>query len=197
MQFREVESVLAHLIGVFPEKRPRFQARLKQFQRLKFPEGANAGKTARADYRAEQVFKLAMALELLQVGITPERAINYAQSWWPKIRKGLIHARIRQAPTAVLFFPKDFGGLTESDDSEQVAWTSSGGALMTIDLANAQDTMETASILAHQPRTVIINLSRIWHEIMDSDVLSEEARAEMIADVDDWENNASFVDGMV
>ncbi|KHS43407.1 hypothetical protein NJ75_03716 [Novosphingobium subterraneum] len=197
MQFREVESVLAHLIGVFPDKRPRFQARLKQLQRLKFPDGVNAGKTARTDYRAEQIFKLALVLELLQAGITPERAISFVKTWWLKIRRGIVQVRNEPRPISIVFWPKDFGGLTDAGDDEKLAWTSNGCALMTLDAADERDLLETAAVLTAQPRTVIINLSRIWHEIINGGALPESGVAEINADVAAWESDPSLMEGVI
>jgi hypothetical protein len=53
-----------------------FRARLKHFQRLKFPEGVNVGKGRASKYGAGQLITLALALELAELGLTPERIVG-------------------------------------------------------------------------------------------------------------------------
>jgi hypothetical protein len=75
LSFGQVESVLAALHKIADEKRVTFQTRLKFFQRLGFPEGVNTGKGKAAGYQAHHVLNLALALELLQLGLSGERQI--------------------------------------------------------------------------------------------------------------------------
>lgn len=192
MQYRELEAVLAHLIGVFPDKRPRFQARLKQLQRMGFPEGVNAGRNAKADYRAEHLFKLAFVLELLQIGITPERSISFVRSWWDKIRRGLLSAQRTDRTIGIVFWPKDFGGLTSAenvDENDQIAWSTNASSLITISENDQQDLFETAAALVSRPRSVILNVSRIWFEIMSPGQLPADVAQEIAADVDAWNSD--------
>ena len=195
MQYRELESALAKLIGVYPDKRPRFQARLKQLQRMGFPEGVNAGKSARADYRAEQLFKLAFVLELLQIGITPERAISFVRSWWDKIRRALLLADNSAGSIGIVFMPKDFGGLTqagEAVDDEQIAWSSNGAAIISTLPGDEADLIDTAKSIAAEPRSVVLNVSRIWLEIMSEGVLPQEDADEVLADVEAWKGDTDM-----
>lgn len=167
MQFRDLEAVLAHLIGVFPAKRPRFQARLKQLQRMGFPVGINVGKAARTEYTVEHLAQLAIVLELLQTGITPERAISFVRSWWDEIRRGLIAVKALDKVVGIAFAPKDFGGLQSStsadDGDDKIAWTANGCSLIAVDFDDNNDFYSTArDLMLNSARTVILNLSSIW-----------------------------------
>lgn len=194
MQYRELEAVLAKLIGVYPDRRPRFQARLKQLQRMGFPEGVNAGRSARAEYRADQLFKLAFVLELLQIGITPERAISFVQTWWDKIRRGLLLAGNTDQLVGIAFWPKDFGGFTHGEDEadEKIAWTSNGSALVSTRPEDSSDLIDTATAMATEPRSVILNISRIWAEIVVNGDLPDEDVATLLSDIELWKTDADI-----
>jgi hypothetical protein len=72
--FGDIEKALATVHHIAPNKRSAFANRLKHLQRLGFPPGINTGRGRAADYQAEHVVLLALALELLSFGYTPERA---------------------------------------------------------------------------------------------------------------------------
>jgi hypothetical protein len=71
-----VAETLALLHEIGADKRVAFRARLKHFQRLGFPEGVNVGKGKSAKYGAGHVITLALALELAELGLTPERIVT-------------------------------------------------------------------------------------------------------------------------
>lgn len=58
------------------EHRTAFASRLKNIQRLRYPPGINTGRGVAATYRAEHVLLLGLTVELLQLGLTPERAVR-------------------------------------------------------------------------------------------------------------------------
>lgn len=74
-------SVVADVLGdghmIRDNARLAFSARLKHFQRLGFPEGINTGRGRAATYHIGHLIHLAIALELAQLGVTPERAVDY------------------------------------------------------------------------------------------------------------------------
>lgn len=73
LTFGELEARLARLHEISSEKRTQFQARLRNFQRLGIPAGVGAGRGKAAYYTPGQVFEMALALELTQLGLLPER----------------------------------------------------------------------------------------------------------------------------
>lgn len=74
LSFAEVSSLLAGMHLIDPAKEGTFRSRIKHLQRLNFPPGVNTGKGRPAEYGVEQFLLLAVAFELLQLGLTPERA---------------------------------------------------------------------------------------------------------------------------
>lgn len=84
--FGELEAVLANVHGIDQTKRTAFQSRLKNFHRLGYPLGFRAVKGKAATYTPLQIIEMALAVEMTQLGLPPERA-----SWvlirnrWPML----------------------------------------------------------------------------------------------------------------
>lgn len=72
--FAQVVTALAETYAIDHERRGAFVARLQNLQKLGFPEGTNTGRGKAARYSAGHVFLIGVALELIQLGLTPERA---------------------------------------------------------------------------------------------------------------------------
>lgn len=73
--FGELEAVLAAVHGIDQTKRTAFQSRLKNFHRLRYPFGFSAVKGKAASYSPMQIIDMALALEMTQLGLPPERSI--------------------------------------------------------------------------------------------------------------------------
>ena len=73
LTFGEVESRLARLHEIASDKRTQFQARLRNFQRIGIPAGVASGRGKTVYYNPGHVVELALALELTQLGLLPER----------------------------------------------------------------------------------------------------------------------------
>jgi hypothetical protein len=76
LTFGHTEALLARLHRIGDGERTKFQARLRNFQRLKeypIPEGVGAGRGKTVLYRPSHVVEIAVALELTQLGLLPER----------------------------------------------------------------------------------------------------------------------------
>lgn len=89
LTFGQVEAILAEMEGVHNDRRGAFQSRLKQWQKMKFPQGVNVGRGVKAPYGADQLFQLVYMVELLRIGLTPDRAIEIVTAAWDTIRTGL------------------------------------------------------------------------------------------------------------
>lgn len=76
LRFGELEAVLADLNGIPSHQRTAFQARLKNFHRLGFPAGIGQGRGKAVIYTARELILMAVAVELTQLGLTPERVIE-------------------------------------------------------------------------------------------------------------------------
>jgi hypothetical protein len=98
--FADVEAALAQVHHIADPKRSAFANRLKHLQRLGFPEGVNTGRGRAATYLPEHVFLIAVALQLNEFGITPERAIKLISNSMGRIADGVMQA-IDPDPLAV------------------------------------------------------------------------------------------------
>lgn len=90
LSFGQVEEVLATANNIASERREAFQSRLKQWQKMGFPEGVNVGRGLRAKYGAKQLFQLAFCIRLMALGLTPERSQEVIVKGWPKFRQAMI-----------------------------------------------------------------------------------------------------------
>lgn len=82
--FGELESVLASVHDIDQTKRTAFQSRLKNFHRLGYPLGFKAVKGKAATYTPLQIIEMALAVEMTQLGLPPERLIHVLCSdRWP------------------------------------------------------------------------------------------------------------------
>jgi len=89
LSYADVENVLARLHRIADDKRIAFRARLKHFQRLGFPEGVNTGTGKRVSYTLAMLFKLALAMELTQVGLAPKRIVKIINLNWEECEGSL------------------------------------------------------------------------------------------------------------
>jgi len=69
-------DLLADAMEVPKEKRSALLGRFQHLQRLKLIEGINPGRGKAAEYSAYQVLVFALAFQILQLGMTPERAVQ-------------------------------------------------------------------------------------------------------------------------
>ena len=76
LTFAQVEKALALTNAVAETKRSAFAYRLKHLQKLRFPPGVNTGRGKAAAYDVGHLYLLGVALELNQLGLTPERTVN-------------------------------------------------------------------------------------------------------------------------
>lgn len=100
LSYGELEEFIAHLHRVAPEKRTALKGRLKHFQRLSWPAGTNKGKGARVNYGVGQTFSLAVAFEMLQIGLTPERVVEQLRMSTGLIARGFAAAYEDYGPHA-------------------------------------------------------------------------------------------------
>ncbi|WP_157085661.1 hypothetical protein [Methylobacterium sp. Leaf99] len=81
--YAAVETALARLHDANPEvQRGAFRGRLKHLQRLGLPLGEKPGKGSRINYDAQQIWQLAVALELAEFGIDPTKIVLIIKHQW-------------------------------------------------------------------------------------------------------------------
>lgn len=74
LTFNQVEAVFARRFQVPEQRAVAFRGRLQHLQRMNFPSDVNTGRGRKAVYGWQQVIQLMVALELIDLGITPDVA---------------------------------------------------------------------------------------------------------------------------
>lgn len=99
--FGELEGVLASIHYIDQSKRTAFQSRLKNFHRLGYPLGFKAVKGKAATYTPLQIIEMALAVEMTQLGLPPERAsFVLIHNRWPILMAAEMVARELQSDPA-------------------------------------------------------------------------------------------------
>jgi hypothetical protein len=108
-RFGALEARLADMHQIDSRQRTKFQARLKNLHRLGFPPGMQASPGKATVYEEPQIVQMALAVELTQAGLLPERLIDvYRRNEYPILMAVSMGAR------ALLRKPRGF-------DPEEVA----------------------------------------------------------------------------
>jgi hypothetical protein len=110
--FGELESMLSHIHEIDDTRRTAFQARLKNFHRLHYPLGFKSEKGKTSYYSPSDFFQMALALELTQLGLPPDRTVNV-------LVRGMFATcmAVRMAASSLIRAPK--GAYTDADAPEQ------------------------------------------------------------------------------
>jgi hypothetical protein len=85
--YLQVEAIIAAMSGV--QDREMIRRRFKYLQRMSYPPGSNTGRGRRAVLSLEQVLQVILAVELMQVGASPTRAIRILRTNWDELRPAL------------------------------------------------------------------------------------------------------------
>lgn len=89
--FGQAEAVLAALHGIAGHKRVAFAGRLKFLQKNGLPIGERPGRGKAGAYSFSQLVQIAIAVELLQAGQTPQRASRMVAKNWSVIRDSIFY----------------------------------------------------------------------------------------------------------
>jgi hypothetical protein len=90
--FGQVEQVLACTHSIRDDRRSAFSNRLKNYQKAGFPAGINTGRGRAATYQIGHLLQMGLALELSQLGLNPERALEVIQSDMHSVAMSLFHS---------------------------------------------------------------------------------------------------------
>jgi len=171
--FGTAEKILADLVGVPEGNGSRFRAKLKQLQRMGFPDAINVGRSTNAAYGPVQIFQLAIALELIQLGLTPERATANVRRWWDTFRSAIISVPNRGSPVAIFLLPADASSLAHGANQADGAnpWASYGVMVVSLDAADdpnrGNDAIDGLLTLTSLPRTLGISISTLVQNLRD------------------------------
>ena len=80
--FGQLVELLCVIGQVAPDSRSTFVSRIMQLQRLGFPDGVNVGHGKRMRYSFVEIYKLAIAFEILATGVTPRISLNAIRENW-------------------------------------------------------------------------------------------------------------------
>ncbi|QZP08186.1 hypothetical protein [Caenibius sp. WL] len=92
LSYSELLELLASMNRIAPESEGAFKARLRHFQRLGFPKGSNTGKGRRAEYDLDMVLQLALAIQFMQAGVTPQHTVSLITKNWSETRTYFLFA---------------------------------------------------------------------------------------------------------
>lgn len=158
--YRELEDFLAEIHRVAPEKKTALKGRLKHFQRLGWPAGTNKGKGARVNYGIGQTMCLAIGMEMLQLGLTPERVVDQLGQAGSSLAEGFSDALKEYGydpdPIYYIFDPESLNSLRYQEFEK----SRTGLQSLMVSASKMEDVMNMAS--KHWTRRfAIINISGI------------------------------------
>lgn len=183
MNYGAVESLFSELHGIHPDRRIAFKARLKHLQRLGFPPGVNTGTGRSAEYGAAQVYLLAIGLELLQLGLSPERAVRVATEsadWLRRVGRDAAEALARGEEYYLGLDPSGLNSLTSLGD-DPATWTMSAGGFSIAAGAG--------SALVSGRRVALLDVATLLRELKIA--LGAQAAEAFVADFEAWTSDAS------
>lgn len=183
MTYGEVEAALAEMHRIPDEKRVAFKARLKHFQRLGFPKGANTGTGKRVAYTLGMTLHLAVATDLVQLGNTPERIANKIIG--------------EDSSTFARGFSRAFTEISESGDDLYYLFSTSTITIgdvthdrlrsITCRISEISPEAESGAFLNAVTRAGMVNLSKILQQIIDYIQREKVATIDQIsADMHEW-----------
>lgn len=150
-------KVLAYAMDVDSAGASAFLGRFQHLQRLRLVEGINPGRGKQAEYRAHHAVVIAIAMQLLQLGMTPERAVRIIKDNQDRVRLGISLAVPSSEEFASAFFHFDPALLSElgatsdeCDHAEQTFDYSGPGKML--------EWIEDMMIRQDVPRLAIINV---------------------------------------
>ena len=86
LAFGDIEAILADLHSITDNSRTKFQARLKNLHRLGWPMNFASVKGRASLYDPGALADMALAVELTQLGLTPERVVHVlTANRWPTL----------------------------------------------------------------------------------------------------------------
>lgn len=107
LSFSEVEMCLADVHQIRTDRRGAFTARIKNLLKLGLLPDVQAGRGRAASYAAWDLFVIAVAIELAQLGLSPDRAVNAIRANQKSLAAGIYlaaHGLLSEYEEAILFY---------------------------------------------------------------------------------------------
>jgi hypothetical protein len=196
LTFNQAEALFAKRFDIPAKKAVAFRGRLQHFQRLKFPAGVNTGRGTRASYGWVQIIQLMVALDLIDLGLTPDLASRSVRRNSDRLL-GAIHKVVSsfesvEALSRALKKARCPFGLTQFAVASVYALTLPGGdGALIATKAGKEFTEELNKDPAVEPAVIIINLGArlmlMGHLISESGALKDiEVATDLMQWSDDW-----------
>ena len=184
-RYSEVSSLLAELHSVPEDRLTALRGRLQHLQKLGFPPGINTGRGKPAEYFPGQLILLLIGVELMALGIPPERAARALLA-----KKVIISAAIisvlaslgdkRSPPLFIRVLPAAL-----FDEDPRLGYVS---------LTDLTDTLEkTAHTGTFPTRIALVNLSAVILNVAEwAGRRSKDARKEFLTDLSLWAGKLEY-----
>ena len=124
----QADQILLRFAGVADEHAQRFLERLRQLRRLGVPSGVPKGRGVASGRTFEQMIEAALAIRLLQAGLTSTAAADLVSRAWPLARSVLIlfdpelnSAEWPEGPPTNLYWVMEPEGLADYRDRSEAA----------------------------------------------------------------------------
>lgn len=165
--FGEVEALVREQHLIEEHRFSAFRARLKNLQRLGFPDGINTGKGRAARYLPDHVVLIALAMELAEFGLPPERSVRLLQSYrWTIANWARVAIDEASPPLVLLFDPALLSDEPADLDPHPLDIATSTFACVRAD--QVQEQFEIFYRAAGIRRLVLLNLSTILEGLLSS-----------------------------
>lgn len=189
LSYSALMDLLASVHGMLDEDRTMLRGRLEQFQRRKFPEGANTGRGRPAQYTIPMVLQMTAAFELVQLGGTPARIIDQIGQAIRHLADGF-HDALDCYPDSkddLLYFFSERTLISRSADlSKPKSHDIRMGVVCRMSHINPDDEI-IGGFFNMFTRASLINLSKIMQLVVDYIIQNNVATIEQIrADVKEW-----------
>lgn len=181
LTYSQLEDFFAEVHNVAPQKRIALKGRLKHFQRLGWPAGTNKGKGARVNYGIGQTMSLAIGMQMLELGLTPERVVeqlgNAGGSLAQAFNAAFTDLSKKDDPIFYMFDPETLSSLRDADLDK----SRKGLQSMMVSASDLRNALRVAS--THWTRRLaLINMSEILTDYIsycaDKGLSSPDALAE-------------------
>ncbi|QUM70858.1 hypothetical protein [Sphingopyxis granuli] len=198
-------ELLAEAMEVPVSRRPAFLGRFQHLQRLSLIEGISPGRGKAAEYQAHHVMVIALALQMLQLGLTPERAVETINQNRARVREAIGLAVSREGNISPSLFWFDPSVLTKFMDESEF----SDLAEATFDFGDAEESMRMFKhffVDGYLQRSAFISVSgTLWHIVGVLDGFEEgkirpkiaEQSLKLLAALSEWfdSSDPAWTDG--
>lgn len=160
-------KVLADAMMVDNKGAGAFLGRFQHLQRLRLVQGINPGRGKQAEYRANHVLVIALAMQLLQLGLTPERAVWIIQQNQDCVRLSIslaVQSLDELTPAFLYFDPAlltQLGDRSEDTDHAEQTFHYAGGGTI-------REMVEDYLVHGDVPRMAIVNVKGTIVAIKDA-----------------------------